>query len=206
MGMEILWFRHFSILLGEFRAVFALLLAIILLGIGAGSLAGAHRGDASRHPAQSLIVVQAMFVAATLPGLAIGGTPDRSAMRRCRMSAALDLARRHRDLVQRAADHPRRRHCPRVLMGFAFPLANAIVPAHGGPSSGAARRALSREHVRRRLRIARDRFPAAADARDSAERDGADGGCRAGDCGAGQPICRVCLAGTAVGGTRPTAR
>src|SRR6185295_1889332 len=33
MGMEILWFRHFSILLGEFRAVFALLLAIVLLGI-----------------------------------------------------------------------------------------------------------------------------------------------------------------------------
>src|SRR5206468_9417368 len=31
MGIEILWVRHFSILLGEFRAVFSLLLAIILL-------------------------------------------------------------------------------------------------------------------------------------------------------------------------------
>ena len=36
MGMEIVWFRHFSLLLGEFRAVFSLLLTVILIGIGAG--------------------------------------------------------------------------------------------------------------------------------------------------------------------------
>jgi spermidine synthase len=41
MGMEILWFRHFTILLGGFRAVFSLLLTVILVGIGVGSLAGA---------------------------------------------------------------------------------------------------------------------------------------------------------------------
>ena len=35
MGMEILWFRHLSILLGGFRAVFSLLLTVILVGIGA---------------------------------------------------------------------------------------------------------------------------------------------------------------------------
>ena len=38
MGMEIVWFRHFTILLGGFRAVFSLLLTVILIGIGAGSL------------------------------------------------------------------------------------------------------------------------------------------------------------------------
>ena len=38
MGMEILWFRHFTILLGGFRAVFSLLLTVILVGIGVGSL------------------------------------------------------------------------------------------------------------------------------------------------------------------------
>ena len=37
LGMEILWFRHFNILLGGFRAVFSLLLALILVGIGTGS-------------------------------------------------------------------------------------------------------------------------------------------------------------------------
>ena len=41
LGMEILWFRHFSILLGEFRAVFSMLLTVILVAMGAGSLAGA---------------------------------------------------------------------------------------------------------------------------------------------------------------------
>ena len=34
MGMEILWFRHVSILLGGFRAVFSLLMTVILVGIG----------------------------------------------------------------------------------------------------------------------------------------------------------------------------
>ena len=38
MGMEILWFRHLTILLGQWRAVFSLLLTVILLGTGAGSL------------------------------------------------------------------------------------------------------------------------------------------------------------------------
>ena len=40
MGMEILWFRHFTVLLGGFRAVYSLLLMVILIGIGAGSLVG----------------------------------------------------------------------------------------------------------------------------------------------------------------------
>src|SRR6185436_15428329 len=35
MGMEILWFRHVSILLGGFRAVFSLLMTVVLAGIGA---------------------------------------------------------------------------------------------------------------------------------------------------------------------------
>ena len=71
MGMEIVWFRHFSILLGEYRAVFSLLLAVILLGIGIGALAGgfAHRRIAK--PAQCLIVVQGLFVASTLLGFAL---------------------------------------------------------------------------------------------------------------------------------------
>ena len=34
MGMEILWFRHLTILLAGFRAVFSLLLTVILIGIG----------------------------------------------------------------------------------------------------------------------------------------------------------------------------
>src|SRR5207237_713225 len=75
MGMEILWFRHFTILLGQLRSVFSLLLTVILVGIGGGSFvsvsldrrASAERG---RDPVRWLIVVQGAFVAATLIGLA----------------------------------------------------------------------------------------------------------------------------------------
>src|SRR6185295_7468002 len=70
MGMEILWFRDFSILLGEFRAVFSLLLAVILLGMGAGSLLGGYVQKRVAEPAHILIVVQSIFVTATLLGLA----------------------------------------------------------------------------------------------------------------------------------------
>ena len=124
MGMEILWFRHFSILLGEFRAVFALLLAIILLGIGAGSLAGAYLQRRFADPARTLIVIQGLFVAATLLGLASadaraikdaaaasgGGQPDVLA----------EIWFNARPIVLIAG-------LPVLLMGFAFPLANAIV-------------------------------------------------------------------------------
>ena len=72
MGMEILWFRHVSILLGGFRAVFSLLMTVILVGIGAGSLAvGPVAATAPRGPAgEWLMVVQGLFVALTLLGLA----------------------------------------------------------------------------------------------------------------------------------------
>src|SRR5688572_4561003 len=71
MGMEILWFRYFSILLGGFRAVFALLLAIILTGIGVGSLAGGFVYRRWGRPAQGFIVVQGLFAATALLGLAL---------------------------------------------------------------------------------------------------------------------------------------
>ena len=50
MGMEILWFRHVSILLGGFRAVFSLLMTVILVGIGGGALAAGGRAK-TRGPA-----------------------------------------------------------------------------------------------------------------------------------------------------------
>jgi len=136
MGMEIVWFRYFSILLGEFRAVFSLLLAVILLGIGIGSLAGgfAHRRIAK--PAQCLIVVQGLFVASTLLGFALANAEQIR-------NAVTDYAARHvatGGLVS-APDWTRALAelwfnakpillvvgLPAALMGFSFPLANAII-------------------------------------------------------------------------------
>src|SRR5262249_60370707 len=42
MGMEIIWFRHLSSLLGSFRSVLSLILTVILVGIWLGSLSGGY--------------------------------------------------------------------------------------------------------------------------------------------------------------------
>src|SRR6185503_19620218 len=132
MGMEILWFRHFSILLGEFRAVFALLLAVILLAMGAGSLAGGYVQRRTLHPAHVLMIVQGLLVASTLAGLA-------SANARAINDAASAYAARHPGLMASGLDRQLAEFwfnarpilvvaaVPALLMGFAFPLANAIV-------------------------------------------------------------------------------
>lgn len=136
MGMEIVWFRHFSILLGEFRAVFSLLLAIILIGIGIGSLAGGFVYRRIPKPAQCLIVVQGLFVASTLLGFAL---VDAEQIR----NAATDYAARHAAPagLANAPDWTRTLAelwfnakpillvvgLPAMLMGFSFPLANAVI-------------------------------------------------------------------------------
>ena len=132
MGMEIVWFRHFSILLGEFRAVFALLLAIILLAMGAGSLAGGYLQRRMERPVHLLMLVQGLFVASTLAGLA-------SANARAINDAAVSYAARHpgpiasgigRELTElwfNARPILLVAAVPALFMGFAFPLANAIV-------------------------------------------------------------------------------
>ena len=132
MGIEILWFRDFSILLGEFRAVFALLLAVILLAMGAGSLAGGYIQRRVRHPALLLMLVQGLFVASTLAGLAFANA-------RAINDAAVSYAARHPELMASGITREITElwfnarpillvaAIPALLMGFAFPLANAIV-------------------------------------------------------------------------------
>ena len=93
--MEILWFRHFSIMLGAFRAVFSLLLTVILVGIGAGALlASVVLGAASRRigtPAKAarwLMAIQALFIVFTLMAMAAA---DSSVIDRTVSAAINDL-------------------------------------------------------------------------------------------------------------------
>jgi spermidine synthase len=141
MGMEILWFRHFTLLLGEFRAVFSLLLTVILIGIGAGSLAGGFLLRRIARPAQWLMVVQGFFVASTLLGLAVAslGNIKDAAFANPAYRAAVghmvaaapgvesDLARTLRELWFNARPILLEVLIPALLMGLAFPLANAII-------------------------------------------------------------------------------
>jgi len=179
MGLEILWFRHFSILLGGFRAVFSLLLSVVLIGIGAGSfLSGFVRHRAARFrflerrrgspasavasarprhsasrdggptpsaeagsPAQWLMVVQSLLVVSTLLGLALADAADiervviadrayQAAAGRAVevvLGAQSGWARTLAELWFNAKPILLEVAIPALLMGFSFPLANAVV-------------------------------------------------------------------------------
>jgi spermidine synthase len=130
MGMEILWFRHMTLVLGGFRAVFSLLLTVVLVGIWLGSVAGGWLHRRFGHAALWFALAQAAFVVSALAGLAatsLDGT--REAERawtesfaaapgwvRATVGVWLDL----RPLLREAA-------VPAVVMGMTFPLGNAIV-------------------------------------------------------------------------------
>ncbi len=130
MGMEIVWFRHFTVLLGGYRAVFSLLLMVILVGIGAGSLVGGWLNRLIARPAQMLMVGEALFVATAVLGLA--GADVLSVRSANAYLAALPATRDHawrwvaelwcitRPMLLEVA-------VPALIMGLTFPLANALV-------------------------------------------------------------------------------
>ncbi len=138
MGLEIVWFRHVTVLLGGFRAVFSLLMTVILAGIGVGSLAS---GLLLRHhknrppPTQVLMAAQALFVALTLLGLA---TADASAIEKAvkadrarqtllgTVGADAGASQTLRELWFNTRPILLEVGLPALLMGFSFPLANAI--------------------------------------------------------------------------------
>jgi spermidine synthase len=141
MGMEILWFRHLTILLGGFRAVFSLLLTVILIGIGGGSLASSFLTRRTSRPGTWLMVGQALFVASALLGLAItdasqigalvtanpayqaalGGLADS------RLPEPSGLARALAELWFNGRPMLIELGVPALLMGLTFPLANAVI-------------------------------------------------------------------------------
>jgi spermidine synthase len=115
MGMEILWFRFMVSMLGGFRAVFSVLLAVILLGIWLGALAGGWIERRFGRPGLLFAGAEAAFLVATMAcfGAAVwspppGGEHWEILLVNLRRTALVVLL-------------------PATLMGFAFPLANACV-------------------------------------------------------------------------------
>ncbi|MCC7381862.1 MAG: fused MFS/spermidine synthase [Deltaproteobacteria bacterium] len=66
MGMEILWFRQLSAVLRAQRNVFSVLLAVVLLGIGLGSLIGSYLVRRTGAPARLWAGAQASFAVLSL--------------------------------------------------------------------------------------------------------------------------------------------
>ena len=140
MGMEILWFRHFSILLGGFRAVFSLLLTVILVGIGVGSLIGGILDRRTPRPAEWFMAAQGLFVVSTLLGLAMADARPIEAAAAfdptvggaigfagAASNATSGVARALAELWFNAKPILLEVGIPALLMGFSFPLANAII-------------------------------------------------------------------------------
>ena len=113
MGIEIVWLRHFEVLLGGFRAVFSLVLAVMLAAIAIGSILGAGLNQRTARPAQALVLVQGAFVASVLLGFGMtsfsSSTNEHSILWRSLRSIVLEIG------------------LPSMLMGCSFPLANAVV-------------------------------------------------------------------------------
>jgi len=131
LGLEIVWFRHLSCALGESRAVFSLLLAVILTGIGLGAWLGAWMHGRLGHPALLLLVAECLFAIAAL-GLLVWVNPQALAdASRDQMKLAFEHGGRWvRPLLElwvSARPIAAAVFVPAVLMGVSYPLANANV-------------------------------------------------------------------------------
>ena len=125
MGLEIVWFRFLSSVLGGTRAVFSLLLAVILIGMWAGSTSGGYLARRFGHPVRWLIFAQAALIVSTLWLVA---TFDVGALRA--------LGDRWEGEGGRLLETMYALHAivpvvalPSLLLGFSFPLANAAIQA-----------------------------------------------------------------------------
>ncbi len=130
MGIEIVWLRHLSLLLGGFRAVFSLVLTIVLAGIGVGALLGGAIDRWSAKPAQCLMFVQALLAGAVLFGLASNSFADLDVERQAigaTLAGLSPFGRRLVELWYNARPMLIEVGLPSILMGSSFPLANAVI-------------------------------------------------------------------------------
>src|SRR5262249_34763129 len=118
------------LLLGGFRAVYSLLLTVILIGIGVGAAMGGLLTRATERSAAWLIVVHGLFVAFALLGLANAdvqavtlfaeSTERTFATKPAWAQSAAELWFNARPILFEVGP-------PACLMGCAFPLANAMI-------------------------------------------------------------------------------
>ena len=130
MGLEMLWLRHFSILLGGFRAVFSLVLALLLLAGGAGALAGGWLLRRVGRPADLLVTAYAIFVASTLAGIAstdAGALAARGQDVSATLASLRPAARAFAELWFNLRPMLLEVGLPAFVAGLSYPLANAVV-------------------------------------------------------------------------------
>lgn len=130
MGMEIVWFRHLSTMLGGFRSVYSLSLTVILLGIVLGAALGGWLVQRVRRPVEIFFVAQTIFVVAALLSMwayeretvAMYLSKHREAW-----LAATPLVQSLWELFLQFKPLLLVIGAPAVMMGATFPLANACI-------------------------------------------------------------------------------
>ncbi|MBN2493988.1 MAG: hypothetical protein JXR96_05305 [Deltaproteobacteria bacterium] len=128
MGMEILWFRFMCTALGGYRSVFSLLLTVILVGIWLGATAGGAVQRKLGRPAGLYAATQGLFVAAALGAFLVFSRdlfffPEHVNATVGAMPPQGRLAELWIQLLPILAMVG----LPACLMGFAYPLANAVI-------------------------------------------------------------------------------
>jgi spermidine synthase len=130
MALEIIWFRHLSAVFGSFRSVLSGILTVILVGIWLGSLLGAFLHRRYGRPFVLFMAAQVVLVVFTLAGLA---TVNLQTVYGERVTSV-------RPFVGTSAWQGEATQLwivlkymlielglPALMMGFTYPLANAMV-------------------------------------------------------------------------------
>ena len=130
MGMEILWFRFLTSALGQYRLVFSLLLFEILVGLWLGSTAGGYASRRFARAASCWIGSQIAFALSALAALYFFDLETVQS----EIQSLLSRSTAGLGLLEETAVHlgaiAQLVALPAFFMGFAFPLANAVVQRH----------------------------------------------------------------------------
>jgi len=130
LAMEMLWLRHLAVLLGGFRAVFSLLLSVMLTAAGVGALLGGWLDRRFGHPARTLMIVEALFAATALLGIASGNAETLAARGGAIASTLVALSPASRlftELWFNLRPMLAEVALPSLIGGLAFPIANSLV-------------------------------------------------------------------------------
>ena len=130
LGMEIVWFRMLISILGGYRAVFSIVLTVVLLGIWLGALLGGAVQRRWGRPALFYALTQSVFAVSTL-GLAAGYDSSFIVAHANAVMGAYEQASHTGRWLMDVWVNGRLAlllvGLPSICLGFTFPLANALV-------------------------------------------------------------------------------
>ncbi|HEY7649745.1 MAG TPA: hypothetical protein VID04_12140 [Methylomirabilota bacterium] len=130
MAMEIVWVRHLSSLLGSYRAVLSLTLTVVLIGIWLGALVGGWLQRRLGRAPLLYALAQMLFVVTALIGLARADIARILEQERRVFPTFVAAPDWFRDLIGlwiQMRPIMAELALPAVLLGFAYPLANACI-------------------------------------------------------------------------------